>query len=77
MTHKVVRRRHDADPDRHVACLTLILTAIVTWNTRYIQAALEHLGGYSQDTPETANRARLMPLTANCGLASSGVAARR
>jgi TnpA family transposase len=35
--------RHDTDPDRHAACLTLILNAIVTWNTRYIQGALDHL----------------------------------
>jgi TnpA family transposase len=35
--------RHDSDPDRHAASLTLILNAIVVWNTRYIQAAVDQI----------------------------------
>jgi len=35
--------RHDTDPDQHAACLTLILNAIIVWNTRYIQAAVDRI----------------------------------
>ena len=35
--------RHDTDPDRQAAGLTLILNAIVTWNTRYTQAAVDQI----------------------------------
>jgi Tn3 transposase DDE domain len=54
--------RHDADPDRHAACLTLILNAIVTWNTRYIQAALDHLRKTRPDLVTDETLARLAPV---------------
>ncbi len=54
--------RHDADPDRHAACLTLILNAIVTWNTRYIQAALDHLRKTRPDLVTDDALARLAPV---------------
>jgi TnpA family transposase len=54
--------RHDADPDRHAACLTLILNAIVTWNTRYIQAALDHLRTTRRELVTDDALARLAPV---------------
>ena len=54
--------RHDADPDRHAACLTLILNAIVTWNTRYIQAALDQLRKTRPDLVTDDALARLAPV---------------
>jgi hypothetical protein len=36
------------------------------------EAELEHFLGYSQDTPEAANSARVTPLAANCGLRMIG-----
>jgi len=54
--------RHDADPDQHAACLTLILNAIIVWNTRYIQAAVDRI---RETRPELVNDqalARLAPV---------------
>ena len=54
--------RHDADPDRHAACLTLILNAIVTWNTRYIQAAIDDIRTTRPDLVTDDALTRLAPV---------------
>jgi hypothetical protein len=56
--------RYDTDPERHAACLRLILNAIVTWNTRYIQAALDHLRETRPDLVTDDALARLAPVPA-------------
>lgn len=54
--------RHDADPDQHAACLTLILKAIIVWNTRYIQAALDDIRRTRPDLVTDQALARLAPV---------------
>lgn len=54
--------RHDADPDQHAACLTLILNAIIVWNTRYIQAALDDIRQTRPGLVTDQTLARLAPV---------------
>ena len=54
--------RHDADPDQHAACLTLILNAIIVWNTRYIQAALDDIRRSRPELVTDQALARLAPV---------------
>jgi len=54
--------RHDADPDQHAACLTLILNAIIVWNTRYIQAALDDVRCTRPELVTDQALARLAPV---------------
>jgi hypothetical protein len=47
---------------RHAACLTLVLNAIVTWNTRYIQAAVDHVRTTRPELVTDQALARLAPV---------------
>lgn len=54
--------RHDADPGQHAACLTLILNAIIVWNTRYIQAALDAIRQARPELVTDQTLARVAPV---------------
>jgi TnpA family transposase len=46
-----VRRRHQEQQTEQALCLSLVVNAIITWNTAYLELALEHLDCRDQSLP--------------------------